>query len=75
MTEAIATPRVLVDGYGFTECPRWYRSELNFSDIHGGTVDAVTLDGAVRRVADIYGAPGVLGWLPDGQMLAEGRAP
>jgi sugar lactone lactonase YvrE len=60
---------VLVDKLAFAEGPRWRNGRLYFSDVHAGAVLAVSMDGAVERIAEIDGGPSGLGWLPDGTLL------
>jgi sugar lactone lactonase YvrE len=61
--------RVVVDGLGFAEGPRWREDRLWFSDMGTGWVCAVDLDGKVEQVVEVPGRPSGLGWLPDGDLL------
>lgn len=62
--------RILVDGIGWAEGPRWHDGALYFSDIYGDrTVQTVTESGVRAVVAEIPTHPSGLGWLPDGDML------
>ncbi|OLT12152.1 hypothetical protein BJF79_23070 [Actinomadura sp. CNU-125] len=38
-------PKLLADGFVFTEGPRWHAGELWFSDMHGEAVYTTTPDG------------------------------
>ena len=60
--------RVVADGHTATECPRWHEGLLYYSDMHGGAVYVVEEAGP-RKVFDVPGTPGGLGWLPDGSLL------
>ena len=61
--------RLLIDGLGFPEAPRWHEGRLWLSDIAKQQVLAVTLDGDVEVICEVAGAPSGLGWLPDGRLL------
>jgi sugar lactone lactonase YvrE len=61
--------RLLIDGLGFPEGPRWHEGRLWFSDIAKHQVVAVTLEGKAEVVCEVAGGPSGLGWLPDGRML------
>jgi sugar lactone lactonase YvrE len=61
--------QVLVDGYSYFEAPRWHDGRLWVSDFYTHQVLAISLDGAVDRVAEVPGRPSGLGWLPDGTPL------
>ncbi len=67
-------PRVLVDGLGIVESPRWRDGRLWFSHWGAEEVLAVDLEGSCEAVAP--GRPG-LGWatetLPDGRLLITGE--
>jgi sugar lactone lactonase YvrE len=70
-------PQVLVDGLAFTECPRWHEGRLWFSDILGGKVMVVDVDGGnLEEIADLPTVSGVsdawptgLGWDFEGRLL------
>ncbi len=62
--------RVLFDGGAFLEGPRWREDRLWLSDMHGGQIMTVDMDGQVTAFARVPRRPSGLGWLPDGRMLA-----
>ena len=62
--------RVLFSGGAFLEGPRWRAGKLWFSDMHGGEIMTVDMDGNTESVARVPQRPSGLGWLPDGRMLA-----
>ncbi len=64
------TPRILVDGLHFPECPRWHNDRLWFSDMHGQRVMTVDDAGGREVVAQLATQPAGLGWTPDGRLLA-----
>jgi len=53
----------------FPEGPRWHRDKLWFSDMIGGQVLTVDMDGNAAVVVDVPQQPSGLGWLPDGRLL------
>jgi sugar lactone lactonase YvrE len=59
---------VVIDGLTFAEAPRWHDGELYVSDVHGGSVLALS-DAGARVVVEIDDSPCGLGWLPGGAML------
>lgn len=63
------SPRLLVDGLVFPEGPRWHEGRLWFSDMIGGRVMTVDLDGSTETVCEVPGWPSGLGWLADGRLL------
>lgn len=69
--------RVLVDGRGLVESPRWHGDRLYFSDWSAGEVVAVGLDGSVDVVARVASLPLCTAWLPDDRLVivssGEGR--
>lgn len=62
--------QVLLDGGAFLEAPRWRDDRLWFSDMHGGQIMTVDMDGNAKGFASVPQRPSGLGWLPDGRMLA-----
>lgn len=68
MTEL--APTTLLDGLVFPEGLRWHDDRLWLSDMYGGRVLTVGLDGQVDEVAEVPGRPSGLGFLPDGTPLA-----
>jgi sugar lactone lactonase YvrE len=66
--------RVLVDGLGIVESPRWHDDRLWFSHWGAAEVMTVDLDGRSEVVAP--GRPGLgwaTEWLPDGRLLVTGE--
>ncbi|GIH15397.1 SMP-30/gluconolactonase/LRE family protein [Rugosimonospora africana] len=61
--------RVLLDGRGLVESPRWHGDRLYFSDWSAGEVVAVDLDGRDEVVARVASLPLCTAWLPDGRMV------
>src|SRR5436190_1681904 len=72
--QTLPEPRVLVDGLGILESPRWHDGRLWFSHWGADEVLAVDLDGNCEVVAP--GRPGLgwaTNWLPDGRLLVTGE--
>lgn len=67
--DIIETPRVLADGFQFTECPRWHDGMLYFCDMHDGAIHRMDESGATELVCRIEGKAGGIGFLADGSML------
>jgi sugar lactone lactonase YvrE len=69
--------RVLVDGRGLVEAPRWHDGRLSFSDWTAGEVLVADADGHTEVVARVQSFPLCSAWAPDGRLLvvdaAEGR--
>lgn len=63
------TPRLLLDNLVFPEGPRWRDGKLWFSDMYGGRVMTVDLQGRAEVIAEVPQRPSGLGWLPDGRLL------
>ncbi|MDG2427313.1 MAG: SMP-30/gluconolactonase/LRE family protein [Acidimicrobiales bacterium] len=61
-------PTVLLEGILFGEGPRWHEHRLWFSDMWGGKVMSVDLDGNTQHVAH-FDHPSGLGFMPDGSLL------
>lgn len=61
--------KMLTDGFGFPEAPRWNDGHLYVSDIFRRRVVRVGLDGTVEPVADVPGRPAGLGFAPDGALI------
>lgn len=61
-------PTVLLEGILFGEGPRWHEDRLWFSDMWGGKVMTVDMDGNTRDVAQ-FDHPSGLGFMPDGSLL------
>jgi len=64
-----STNTVQIDGFAFTECPRWHGGRLWFVDMHLNKVVSVLPDGGGESTLEIPGSPGGIGWLPDGRLL------
>ena len=62
-------PRVVREGLGFGEGPRWHDGRLWYSDFYDHAVHALAPDGADERVVEVARQPSGLGWLPDGRLL------
>lgn len=70
MTDGTArSRRVVAEGIGFPEGPRWHDGALFLSDIASGVVLRIEEGGAPRTVCEVPGRPSGLGWLPDGDLL------
>ena len=61
-------PATLKQGLNFPEGPRWRQDRLIFSDILGGTVHSLDLDGTLETIVEVAELPSGLGWLPDGTL-------
>lgn len=70
----VYTPKVLIEGLGFPEDPRWHEDHLWFSDMETKAVMRVDLQGNLEKVVEVEGTPSGLGWLPDGDMLVVSMA-
>jgi sugar lactone lactonase YvrE len=69
----VIEPRVLLDGLGIGESPRWHDGRLWFSNWGTGEIVAVTLDGTSEVVGrGPEGLGWATNWLPDGRMLITG---
>lgn len=61
---------VVLEGYSYTECPRWHEDRIWFADFYTYRVISARADGSdVRVEAEVPAQPSGLGWLPDGRML------
>lgn len=63
------TPAVLLDGFVFTECPRWHDGALWFCDVNGKKIITLAANGVPRVVLEHEQQPAGLGWAPDGALL------
>tara|TARA_B100001013_G_scaffold161519_1_gene96549 strand:- start:448 stop:1311 length:864 start_codon:yes stop_codon:yes gene_type:complete len=63
------TTEVLIDGFTFTEGPRWHEGRLYFSDFFTHRVLAVNTKGEYETIVETPYQPSGLGWLPDGTLL------
>ncbi|MEU7867777.1 SMP-30/gluconolactonase/LRE family protein [Dactylosporangium sp. NPDC049140] len=61
--------RVLMDGLGLVEAPRWHDGRLYFSDWTAGEVHAVATDGASEVVARVPSLPLCTVWLPGDRLI------
>jgi sugar lactone lactonase YvrE len=68
-SRAMSSPRLLIKGLTFPECPRWRDGALFVSDMHAHKLIKLTLDGRVETLATLDDRPGGLGFLPDGRLL------
>jgi hypothetical protein len=66
----ILSEKVLVSDFYFLEGPRRHEGELWVSDLVGGNVYRVSLDGNVVSVASVPERPSGLDFLPDGTPIA-----
>lgn len=65
--------RVLLDGFGMGESPRWHDGRLWFSSWGTDEVVAVDLDGTSETIGRGGGGAGwATNWLPDGRLLISG---
>jgi sugar lactone lactonase YvrE len=72
-SSTVGEPRVLMEGLGIPESPRWHEGRLWFSNWGPGEIVALDLEGnseVMGRGAD--GAGWAVNWLPDGRMLVTG---
>jgi sugar lactone lactonase YvrE len=60
---------IVADGFAFTECPRWHRGRLYFSDMYGRAIFRVGEAGVVEEVVREEARPGGLGFTADGSLL------
>ena len=65
----IKTTEILIDGFTFTEGPRWHEGRLYFSDFFTHRVVAVDTKGQHETIVKTPYQPSGLGWLPDGSLL------
>ena len=69
----ISETRILFEGFGMGESPRWHDGRLWFSSWGTDEVIAVDLDGTADVIGAGGGGPGfAVDWLPDGRMLVTG---
>lgn len=68
------SPRLLIDGLMYPECPRWHDGRLWISDQHAGRVYSLTEAGEVLDSFSVSGGASGLGWLPNGDLLVVSMA-
>jgi sugar lactone lactonase YvrE len=62
--------RTVLEGFSFTECPRWRDGRIWFSDFYLNAVYSAAPDGTDLKVeAEVPRQPSGIGWLPDGRLL------
>jgi sugar lactone lactonase YvrE len=66
---ARTAPRVLMEGIGLGESPRWHEGRLWFSDWVAHQVIALETDGRHEVMAEVDAFPFSIDWLPNGPML------
>jgi sugar lactone lactonase YvrE len=69
MSVSGAKPRVLTEGIGLGESPRWHEGRLWFSDWVAHEVIALDHDGGREVMAEVDAFPFSIDWLPAGPML------
>lgn len=69
VTEVKVEPRIIAEGFRFTESPHWRGDHLWFSDMHADRVVSIDENGKIGATIDVPGGPNGLGWMPDGRML------
>ena len=73
MSQAVSKPRVLLEGFGMGESPRWHDGRLWFSSWGTDEIIAVDEDGRSEIMGRGGGGGGwAVNWLPDGRMLVTG---
>ena len=66
--------KVLVDGLGFPEDPRWHDGKLWFSDMEARSVMTTDLEGNTTKIVEVQGTPSGLGWSHDGDLMVVSMA-
>jgi sugar lactone lactonase YvrE len=61
--------RILLQGLGLPEAPRWRDGRLYFSDVWAAEVVAIDLYGQRETIVRVPERPNGLGFLPDGRLL------
>jgi len=61
--------KILLEGLRFPEGPRWHDNKLWFSDMWGGRVMTVDLDGNTEIIIEMQNYPSGLGWDLQGRLL------
>jgi sugar lactone lactonase YvrE len=70
VTTSTADARVLMEGIGLGESPRWHEGRLWFSDWVAHRILALDADGEHEVIAEVDAFPFSIDWLPDGRLLA-----
>ena len=66
----MTTPRLLLDGLGIPESPRWHDDKLWFCNWTTGDIVAIGADAAAEVMANVETTvPYSIDWLPDGTLL------
>jgi sugar lactone lactonase YvrE len=68
----VSDTRVLLDGFGMGESPRWHEGRLWFSSWGSNEIVAVDLEGNSEVIGAGGGRGWAVDWLPDGRMLVSG---
>jgi sugar lactone lactonase YvrE len=68
----VSDMRVLLDGFGMGESPRWHQRRLWFSSWGSNEIIAVDLEGNSEVIGAGGGRGWAVDWLPDGRMLVTG---
>jgi sugar lactone lactonase YvrE len=69
MGAAIGEPKILMEGIGLGESPRWHEGRLWFSDWVAHEVIGLDPSGGHELMAEVDAFPFSIDWLPDGPML------
>jgi sugar lactone lactonase YvrE len=71
--DPVSDTRVLLDGFGMGESPRWHEGRLWFSSWGSNEIVAVDLEGNSEVIGEGGGGSGwAVNWLRDGRMLVTG---
>lgn len=63
------SPRIVLDGLVFPECPRWHGGKLWFSDVQGRKIITIDSHGQSDVALATPFEPAGLGWTPRGTLL------
>ena len=63
--QAVAAPKVLMEGIGLCESPRWHEGRLWFADWLAQDLIALAPDGESEVIANVRSLPFSIDWLPD----------
>jgi sugar lactone lactonase YvrE len=69
MVAGSESPKVLMEGIGLGESPRWHEGRLWFSDWVAHQVIALSPNGESKVMAEVDAFPFSIDWLPGGPML------